>query len=108
MSLKTHRLANYLIQFLNQVGCICARTPRSGNFWAYATKMNDAEMKINVLKLENQGEKLFNNMVKDEKRSDSVDGKITGDNEDSESIEEQPLDIGEHYLVRRSDDSWRK
>lgn len=28
--------------------------------------------------------------------------------EDTESVEEQPLDIGEHYLVRRSDDSWRK
>lgn len=28
--------------------------------------------------------------------------------EDSESAEEQPLDIGEHYLVRRSDDTWRK
>ncbi|KAL3274825.1 hypothetical protein HHI36_019608 [Cryptolaemus montrouzieri] len=26
--------------------------------------------------------------------------------EDSEGTEEQPLDIGEHYLVRRSDDSW--
>ncbi|OWR44943.1 putative MYST histone acetyltransferase [Danaus plexippus plexippus] len=28
------------------------------------------------------------------------------DNEDSESTQEQPLDIGEHYLVRRSDESW--
>lgn len=28
--------------------------------------------------------------------------------EDNESVEEQPLDIGEHYLVRRSDESWRK
>lgn len=26
--------------------------------------------------------------------------------EDSESAEEQPLDIGEHYLAKRSDDSW--
>ncbi|CAG9857220.1 unnamed protein product [Phyllotreta striolata] len=26
--------------------------------------------------------------------------------EDSESAEEQPLDIGEHYLCRRSDDTW--
>lgn len=26
--------------------------------------------------------------------------------EDSESAEEQPLDIGEHYLVKRSDDTW--
>lgn len=28
--------------------------------------------------------------------------------EDTESVEEQPLDIGEHYLVRRSNESWRK
>ncbi|KAF6208070.1 hypothetical protein GE061_016520 [Apolygus lucorum] len=28
------------------------------------------------------------------------------DNEDSESLEEQPLDIGEHYLVRRKSDDW--
>lgn len=28
--------------------------------------------------------------------------------EDTESVEEQPLDIGEHYLVRRTDESWRK
>lgn len=34
--------------------------------------------------------------------------KTTGDNEDSESVEEQPLDIGEHYLVRRKSDDWRK
>ncbi|CAH1405173.1 unnamed protein product [Nezara viridula] len=32
--------------------------------------------------------------------------KTTGDNEDSESVEEQPLDIGEHYLVRRKSDDW--
>lgn len=30
------------------------------------------------------------------------------DTEDSESLEEQPLDIGEHYLVRRTDETWRK
>lgn len=30
------------------------------------------------------------------------------DNEDSESLEEQPLDIGEHYLVQRTDETWRK
>ncbi|XP_038211997.1 histone acetyltransferase KAT8 [Zerene cesonia] len=29
------------------------------------------------------------------------------DNEDTESNQEQLLDIGEHYLVRRVDDSWR-
>ncbi|KAL0280890.1 UNVERIFIED_CONTAM: hypothetical protein PYX00_002054 [Menopon gallinae] len=28
------------------------------------------------------------------------------DNEDSESLEEQSLDIGEHYLVRRTDENW--
>lgn len=28
--------------------------------------------------------------------------------EDAESNEEQPLDIGEHYLVKRSDETWRK
>ncbi|CAB0013605.1 unnamed protein product, partial [Nesidiocoris tenuis] len=28
------------------------------------------------------------------------------DNDDAESIEEQPLDIGEHYLVRRNSDDW--
>jgi len=33
---------------------------------------------------------------------------LSGDNEDADSVEEQPLDIGEHYLVRRSDGSWRK
>ncbi|CAH0386885.1 unnamed protein product [Bemisia tabaci] len=30
----------------------------------------------------------------------------SNDNEDSESSEEQPLDVGEHYLVRRSNESW--
>lgn len=28
--------------------------------------------------------------------------------EDSESSEDGPLDVGEHYLVRRYDDSWRE
>lgn len=31
-----------------------------------------------------------------------------GSGDDADSLEEIPLDIGEHYLVRRSDDSWRK
>ncbi|XP_071443025.1 histone acetyltransferase KAT8 isoform X1 [Hetaerina americana] len=46
--------------------------------------------------------------VKQEKISDSPnpDTKASADNEDVESMEEQPLDIGEHYLVRRSDDTW--
>lgn len=30
------------------------------------------------------------------------------DNEDLDSLEDQPLDIGEHYLVRRNDESCRK
>lgn len=28
--------------------------------------------------------------------------------EDSESSEDGPLDVGEHYLVQRYDDSWRE
>lgn len=28
--------------------------------------------------------------------------------EDSESSEDGPLDVGEHYLVRRFDDTWRE
>ena len=48
-------------------------------------------------------------LVKQEKKSEITATDIkTGDNEDSESMEEQPLDIGEHYLVRRSDQSWRE
>lgn len=34
--------------------------------------------------------------------------KTNGDNEDSESMEEQPLDVGEHYLVRMKSDDWCK
>lgn len=51
-----------------------------------------------------------NNMtIKTESKPEILhNDKGTGDNEDTESLEEQPLDIGEHYLVRRSDDSWRK
>lgn len=52
---------------------------------------------------------LNNISVKNEKKSENANQeKGAGDNEDSESLEEQPLDIGEHYLVRRSDGSWRK
>ncbi|KAK3917416.1 Histone acetyltransferase KAT8 [Frankliniella fusca] len=42
-----------------------------------------------------------------EKKSESAssDGK-TLDGEDGDSLDEQPLDIGEHYLVRRGDDTW--
>lgn len=59
---------------------------------------------------ENAGEKGENALVKQDRRSESSqpDSKVGGDNEDAESVEEQPLDIGEHYLVRRSDGSWRK
>lgn len=47
--------------------------------------------------------------MKTEKKQENINNeKQSGDNEDSESLEEQPLDIGEHYLIRRSDDSWRK
>lgn len=48
-------------------------------------------------------------MMKQEKQRDSAmsnGGKGSGD--DADSLEELPLDIGEHYLVRRSDDSWRE
>ncbi|XP_017782134.1 PREDICTED: histone acetyltransferase KAT8-like [Nicrophorus vespilloides] len=31
---------------------------------------------------------------------------VTQNDDDAESGEEQPLDIGEHYLVRRSDENW--
>ncbi|XP_069680107.1 histone acetyltransferase KAT8 [Periplaneta americana] len=57
---------------------------------------------------ENTGEKVENPVVKQERRTENSqqDNKVSGDNEDSESVEEQPLDIGEHYLVRRSDGSW--
>lgn len=48
-------------------------------------------------------------IMKTDKKSENLNNeKPSGDNEDSESLEEQPLDIGEHYVVRRSDDSWRK
>lgn len=42
------------------------------------------------------------------KKSESDNKPAQSHDEDNESGEEQPLDIGEHYLVRRSDDSWRK
>nr|CAD7591165.1 unnamed protein product [Timema genevievae] len=58
---------------------------------------------------ENIADKLLDGtMVKQEKRNENThsDHKGGGDNEDNDSLEEQPLDIGEHYLVRRSDGSW--
>lgn len=56
------------------------------------------------------GEKVENALVRHERRMENSqsDNKLSGDNEDADSVEEQPLDIGEHYLVRRSDGSWRK
>jgi histone acetyltransferase MYST1 len=56
------------------------------------------------------GEKAENSVVRHERRAENSqsDNKLSGDNEDADSVEEQPLDIGEHYLVRRSDGSWRK
>lgn len=41
-------------------------------------------------------------------KTHEMDNKSNIHDEDTESVEEQPLDIGEHYLVRRSDESWRK
>lgn len=40
------------------------------------------------------------------KKSESENSKTNIQDEDSESAEEQPLDIGIHYLVRRTDNSW--
>ena len=46
-------------------------------------------------------------MVKQEKRDSTLTNGGKGSGDDADSLEELPLDIGEHYLVRRSDDSWR-
>lgn len=46
-------------------------------------------------------------MVKQEKRENTLTNGGKGSGDDADSLEEMPLDIGEHYLVRRSDDSWR-
>jgi histone acetyltransferase MYST1 len=46
-------------------------------------------------------------MVKQEKRETTLTNGGKGSGDDADSLEELPLDIGEHYLVRRSDDSWR-
>jgi len=46
-------------------------------------------------------------MVKQEKRDNILTNGGKGSGDDADSFEELPLDIGEHYLVRRSDDSWR-
>lgn len=42
------------------------------------------------------------------KKSENDTKPAQSHDEDNESVEEQPLDIGEHYLVRRSDDTWRE
>lgn len=42
------------------------------------------------------------------KKSESENSKSNHHDEDSESAEEQPLDAGVHYLVRRTDNSWCK
>jgi len=49
-------------------------------------------------------------IAKAEKKTENApsEGKTSGENEDADSIEEQPLDIGEHYLVRRGDETWRE
>ncbi|PNF30594.1 Histone acetyltransferase KAT8 [Cryptotermes secundus] len=66
------------------------------------------KMADSVSDMENVGEKLENAFIKQERRTENSqsDNKVSGDNEDADSVEEQPLDIGEHYLVRRSDGSW--
>lgn len=42
------------------------------------------------------------------KSKENIPKNQPNDNEDADSLDEQPLDIGEHYLVRRAADSWRK
>lgn len=42
------------------------------------------------------------------KKGDEDMKPAVNNDDDTESNEEQPLDIGEHYLVKRSDESWRK
>lgn len=46
-------------------------------------------------------------MVKQDKRENTLMNGGKGSGDDADSLEELPFDIGEHYLVRRSDDSWR-
>lgn len=47
-------------------------------------------------------------LIKHENRDNNSTNGGKGSGDDADSLEEQPLDIGEHYLVRRSDDSWRE
>lgn len=42
------------------------------------------------------------------KKEENEAKSVNQNDEDSESTEEQPLDIGEHYLVQRSAEVWRK
>lgn len=63
--------------------------------------MADSEKTLGVVANENNDS--------NEKKSDSESKLNTqNDNEDADSLEEQPLDIGEHYVVKRSDETWRK
>lgn len=61
---------------------------------------------------DNSGGAIKEAMVKQEKRESVLTNGERGSGDDADSLEEMPLDIGEHYLVRRSatgsDDSWRK
>lgn len=63
---------------------------------------------------------MLSKMASDEKLSESTnpENEVTdkkdeskqtqnNDNEDADSLEEQPLDIGENYVVKRSDGTWR-
>lgn len=76
-----------------------------GSLWTNRSLMAEAD---EILPIEG-GVRGSTMIMKTERKSENpTNEKPPGDNEDSESLEEQPLDIGEHYLVRRSDDSWRK
>lgn len=44
------------------------------------------------------------NVKKEERDSKQT---LQNDNEDADSLEEQPLDIGENYVVKRCDGTWR-
>lgn len=54
-------------------------------------------------------DKNCNSNIEDMGKKAEIDNKSNiQHDEDTESVEEQPLDIGVHYLVRRSDETWRK
>lgn len=75
------------------------RTRNNGNSDT-SFKMADLETSTDVPEI--SGDEIMR------KKSESENSKSTPHDEDSESAEEQPLDVGIHYLVRRSDNSWCK